>query len=486
MSCPFKVLFEGSALVTNISIGFKNAEGKPLSASDERQPEGQTRDHPAEDDPVGFSKTAELQSTPEENPAAEATEQCSSGNLRPEASSPPVEDQQGLRQGAEAAELVDGTAAVQDSVAAESRISEEPPVSSSSAGAAASSVRRDLEMIGIAFPELNSSSSVEKTSEEKAPEGVSPLENVSQTLGEISNGGNGSDPLPENAEEKEGPSEDPIGEPAPAEGTDSTVVPWIESFRSSIDAFYRHHPDPFQQWFRGRQEEKEFADDSHALVTILLHARFDQMTPSAKALGNTQRAYPVMTRPSVALEEIPALEGTLRFPDDGWKMLFYKAIPRLREVTQHILARRGWSVADLEQLLQVIPHMGQRTSRQATKWIRALMAETVQIDLSQARVLIGEPLYRVAARLGVVDPQSDRCGSSNSRGDIKIQSFAKAAFPEDILRIEEPLEWVGNPSEADGHCVALHPRCEGCLFDGFCPKLHDHGDPCEKGMGKTR
>jgi hypothetical protein len=166
-------------------------------------------------------------------------------------------------------------------------------------------------------------------------------------------------------------------------------------------------------------------------------------------------------------------------------MLLYKAIPRLREVTQRILARRGWSVADLERLLQVVPHMGQRTSRRATKWIRALMAETVPIDLSQARILIGEPLYRVAARLGVVDPQSDRCGSSNAPGDVKIQSFAKAAYPEDILRIEDPLEWIGNPSEEDGHCVALHPRCEGCLFDGFCPKLHDHGDPCEKGMQKA-
>jgi hypothetical protein len=113
------------------------------------------------------------------------------------------------------------------------------------------------------------------------------------------------------------------------------------------------------------------------------------------------------------------------------------------------------------------------------------MAGTVQIDLSQARVLIGEPLYRVAARLGVLDPQFDGCEGSDSMGDIKIQSFAKTAFPEDVLRIEEPMEWVGSPPEEEGHCAPLRPRCEGCLFEAFCSRLHAHADPCEMRMKKT-
>ena len=485
MSCPFKVLIEGSSLMSNISIAFKNAEGNPLSASDGRQAEGQTRDHPAEDDPVGFSNAAELQARPEESPVEDTTAQGSSENLRPETAPSPGEDLQGFRQEAEAAELVDDLPTVRDIAVIESRVSKESSGSCSSVEVAAGPERRDFELIGIAFPELNTSGPIEKTTKEEAPEEASPLEEARQILGEISNGDHGSDPPQETGEKMEAPSEGDIEQPSPAEGNGLTVVPWIESFRDSVDAFYTHHPDPFQQWFRSRQGEKRFEDEFHTLVTILLHARFDQMTPSAKALENTERVYALMTHPSLTVEEIPALEGTLRFPGDDWKILLHKAIPRLREVAQYILARQGWRVTDLEQLLQVIPHMGRQTSRRATKWILALMAGIVQIDFSQARVLIGEPLYRVAARLGVVDPQSDGCESSNTMGDIKIQSFARTAFPEDILRIEEPMEWVGNLSEEEGHCLPIHPRCEGCLFDGFCPKLHDQADPSEKGMTKA-
>jgi endonuclease III len=327
--------------------------------------------------------------------------------------------------------------------------------------------------------------SSEKTIEEKAPVETSSLEEASPTLGEISNGDQDPDPRQETGERTGPPFEGNIEQPSPVDGNGLTVVPWIEPFRDSVDAFYKHHSDLFQEWFRSRQAEMKFEDEFHTLVTILLHARFDQMTPSVKALENTERVYPLMTCPSLSVEEIPALEGTLRFPGEDWKKLFHKAIPRLREVAQHILAGQGWNVTGLEQLLQVIPHMGRQTSRRATQWIRALMAGIVQIDPSQARVLIGEPVYRVAARLGVVDPLSDGWESPNAMGSIKIQSFAKTAFPEDILRIEEPMEWVGNPSEEEGHCVPIHPRCEGCLFDAFCPKLHVHVDPCETGMRKA-
>jgi len=485
MSCPFKVLLEGSAVITNLSIAFKNAEGNPLSASDGRHPEGQTRDRPAEDDPVGFSTAAELQAPLEESSVEETTSPATSENVRVETAASSAEDLQGSRQGGEAAELIDAMPTEGDTAAIGSRISEEPPGSCSSTEVAGGLERGDFEMIGIVFPELNTPLSSEKATEEKTPEEASPLEEASQILGEISNGDQDPDPRQETGEKTEAPFEGHIEQSSPIEENGLSVVSWIEPFRDSVEAFYTHHPDPFQQWFRSRQAEKKFEGEFHTLVTILLHARFDQMTASVKALENTERVYPLMTRPSLAVEEIPALEGTLRLPGDDWKMLFHKAIPRLREVAQHILAGQGWNVTDLEQLLQVIPHMGRQTSRRATKWIRALMAGIVQIDLSQARVLVGEPLYRVAARLGVVDPLSDGWEGPKAMGDLKIQSFARTAFPEDILRIEDPMEWVGNLSEEERHCVPIDPRCEGCLFDGFCPKLYDRTDPCERGMAKA-
>ena len=58
---------------------------------------------------------------------------------------------------------------------------------------------------------------------------------------------------------------------------ESSPLSWIEEFKDSIELYYQGHPDPFIQWFRSRQSEKRFKDDCHLLLTILAHARFDQM-----------------------------------------------------------------------------------------------------------------------------------------------------------------------------------------------------------------
>src|SRR4030042_1670838 len=97
-------------------------------------------------------------------------------------------------------------------------------------------------------------------------------------------------------------------------------------------------------------------------------------------------------------------------------------------------------------------------------------------------IFIGESLYRVASRLGIVDPHFDTYQGRNSMGDIKIQSFAKIAFPQNPVKIEEPMSWMGREEERGGHCFPIQPRCEGCLFETFCPRLYVHFNPSEKGM----
>ena len=116
-----------------------------------------------------------------------------------------------------------------------------------------------------------------------------------------------------------------------------------------------------------------------------------------------------------------------------------------------------------------------------------LEREGIAIDFSQASILLGGALYRVAARLGVVDPQFDYCEGPNSMGDLKIQAFGRTAFSEDPLKIEEPMNWLGTETSEDGGvCAPTYPRCEGCLFSDFCPKHYLAFDPSEKGLKISR
>jgi hypothetical protein len=106
----------------------------------------------------------------------------------------------------------------------------------------------------------------------------------------------------------------------------------------------------------------------------------------------------------------------------------------------------------------------------------------VEVDFSDTPIVIEKGLYRVASRLGIVDPHSDYYQGRSSTGDTKIQSFAKAAFPQDPWKVEEPMAWMGRGEEEGGHCFPIQPWCEGCFFETFCPKLCAHFDPSENGM----
>ena len=169
---------------------------------------------------------------------------------------------------------------------------------------------------------------------------------------------------------------------------------------------------------------------------------------------------------------------------EDWRELFLRAIPKLQQVANHIIEKKQWNAPDLERLIQIIPHMGDRNSRLAVRWIHELIPKEVDIDGSTIPISIGESLYRVGARLGVVDPHFDTVQGKNSIGDLKIQAFARMAFPQFPWKIEEPMTWLGIGTEdgGAGYCLPTEPHCEGCLFETFCPKLYSDFNPSEKGM----
>ena len=126
--------------------------------------------------------------------------------------------------------------------------------------------------------------------------------------------------------------------------------------------------------------------------------------------------------------------------------------------------------------------MSDKNSGNSVRWMHELMPGVVKIDFSNVRLNIEESLYRVASRLGVVDPQFDYYQGIGSMGEIKIQSFAKDTFPQYPLMIEAPMIWVGKKEEEGGHCFPTQPQCQGCLFERFCPRLYLTFNPSAKGM----
>jgi hypothetical protein len=243
--------------------------------------------------------------------------------------------------------------------------------------------------------------------------------------------------------------------------------------------------DGFERWFEKTRRDGDVVNAGHGLLTILVHARFCQRSPGGKALENTRRVFTALSRPNLSLEEIPPLEGTDLFPSDMWKEMFCKALPRVRETVEGILRKKGWDASELERKVQVIPHMDEINGRQAVTWISRLIPDEVAIDFGGKEVVVNGSLYRVAARLGVVNPHFDYYHGPRSMGDLQIQSFAKEAFPGSPAKVEFPMSWVGGRDDEEGHCFGVRPRCSGCLFELFCDRLYLQFDPSEKGMVKA-
>jgi endonuclease III len=134
----------------------------------------------------------------------------------------------------------------------------------------------------------------------------------------------------------------------------------------------------------------------------------------------------------------------------------------------------------LDRLIRIIPHMTARNSRWVIRVLHNWIPEVVS-DVSEMPIDIDNGLYRVASRLGVVNPLFDYYQGKNSMGDLKIQSFAKDAFPDDPGKIEEPMSRLGANDE-EGCCLPTQPKCEDCPLESICQKLFIDFDPSEKGM----
>ena len=490
MVSPFRVVFEGSLFVGKVSIAFKTSCGEPVATADRRKKrewskgksEGDS-EPPSSQISKGDERVPSIQErdpTEEilleevlEPPAAPLPITPEEPEGRPEESKAPIEQRGDLTvqpspalpvNEASCEEGVDSPVKESPSPLVEVRekgglagggileIVEPPPLQ-----AEPTDLLKGEGLEDESLP-LDLEGPPPGRSEEKAPADTrsSVLDEAVQLLDEIS------------AKPTEG------GSPLPP-------LPWLNEFRSSVETFYQNGKDPFSMWFEEQRKEGRLMDLHHALMAILIHARFDQTHKPENAIHNTERVYGLMVEPFPRLEDIPSLEGTEFFSHENWRYLFHRAIPRLQQVSKDIVEKKDWASADLERLIQIIPHMTPENSRKAVRRIHAFLPEGVVIDFSRSTVLIGEELYRVASRIGVVSPFFDTYRGKNSPGDLKIQAFAKMTFPDHPARIEEPMNWVGRREEG-GNCSPAPPECKGCLFESFCPKLYHDFNPSEKGI----
>ena len=504
---PFKVVFEGNLSIKRISVAFKNASGQPIPAVDKRKKREWVEMEIEEDDERFLSSPRASTEFEERSRAIDLAESAEETIVEKEMEIPKettlsLEQEVGPSLGEEIREEEGGEA---------ERISEESfsltlepseKVLESFSGSLEENGYQGWEESERAFGQETFQKLTPSISEEMGEEieeepalgelephaddeevggesrlNASVFEEATQLLEDISES-----PREVEVEGKiEGREEEVVKEEVVKEER-LPSFPWIEYFKDAVETYYQKPRDIFSIWFEECRKEGEFKNSFDALLTLLVHSRFDQGSQSIEALENTQKVFRLLVQPNLFLDEIPHLEGTPFLSGEVWRGLFHRALPKVQQIGKVILEKNKWTAFDLEQLIQVIPHMGHQNSRMAIRLINELIPGVVEVDFSFTPITIGEGLYRVASRLGIVDPHFDTYQGRNSMGDIKIQSFAKTAFPQNPMKVEEPMAWMGRGEERGGHCFHIQPYCEGCLFETFCPRLYVHFNPSEKGM----
>jgi hypothetical protein len=217
-------------------------------------------------------------------------------------------------------------------------------------------------------------------------------------------------------------------------------------------------------------------------LLVLVHARFDQRTRAENALANTQAVYDshALSGDEVTVEQIPPLKAPRRVTPEDWRRRLWAALPGLKRLAKEIASQGQWTAGKLTNRISGarIPDLGTKTTRLAVRFIHELVPG-VSVDMNDALVPVDTLVYRVACRLGVVDPESQRYTGAGSPGDGAIQVFARKVSPENPALIDEPLWATGRSC-----CRPTSPRCsEGCILDGFCPKLWRDADPASIGFG---
>jgi hypothetical protein len=483
-SSPFKVVFEGTLSIKKISVGFKNASGEPLPAVDKRKKREWVKAEMEDERPLSSrGMPTELEDKSEEADLAEPLRKMiaeKENEIRGEVP-PSLEKEVGPTFGQEIIEEPRDTERISEESLSLPVEPLEKILESSSTVVKEDGYPGGEESEIVSGQETSHSSVADELGKEieaaldglvVAPDkdegtveslmDASVFQEATQLLKDISEG-----PKEAEVEERAVPS-----------------FSWIGSFRDAVETFYQTPHDIFSIWFDECREKGEFKNSLHSLLTILVHSRFDQGTQPIRALENTKRLFRLIVQPNLLLDEVPSLEGTSFVSGEVWRNLFHLALRKIHQIGNAVLEKSKWNVFDLERLIQVIPHIGNQNSRMAIQWISELIPDVVEIDFSATPVAVGKGLYRVAARLGIVDPHLDYYQGRNSMGNTKIQSFAITAFPLNPLKVEKPMTWMGSGEERGGHCFPIQPRCEGCLFETFCLRLCVQFDPSEKGMSK--
>jgi hypothetical protein len=475
---PFKVIFEGDLSITRISIAFKNASGQPIPAVDERKKRERLRTDKGEErtlsspqvspvfeeksEAVEFTGPLEIMLGEEEKETSEAIPGPSEQEMEPTL----------IREVGE--QLGNAGRIPEESfllpVKPLQEIMESSPILVKESGCPGGEEPERAVGQEASFEESGreveaaldggGQASGEDQGAEESNAGASVFQEATQLLEEISRS-----PKESEVEEKTDPS-----------------FSWMGYFRDAVETFYQTSRDAFSVWFEECRKKGDFKNSLHGLLTILIHSRFCQGSESTKAFKNTQELFQWMVQPNLLLDQVPALEGTSFVSGEAWRDLLQRALPKVHQIGNAILEKKAWDASDLERMIQVVPQMGHQSSRMAIRWINELIPDTVGVDLSHTRITIGEGLYRVASRLGIVNPHLDYFESGNSMGDTKIQFFAITAFPHHPAKVEKPMASMGDAEEQGGHCLPVQPWCEGCLFKTFCPKLYLDFNPSEKGM----
>jgi len=260
--------------------------------------------------------------------------------------------------------------------------------------------------------------------------------------------------------------------------------------REAIEAYHRSrrrdpatqkHRDAFIQWYEEVVNANPGTDLRLRILLILVNARFDQGTLAERALENTRRLFEaeLLTRDEVSLEELPPLNTRQRVSADRWRRLFHRSLPKLRELSSKIAGSQDWTAGALLSSIvgMRIPYFGPKTARLAVRWLAELVKD-LRVDMSDSEVPVDRLVYRVAARLGLIDPDLDKYWGPTSRAHQKIQQVARELFPHNPSLMDEPLWMMGRQPRNGGFCYPERPACDsGCLFRGFCPRLYSDHDP---------
>lgn len=261
----------------------------------------------------------------------------------------------------------------------------------------------------------------------------------------------------------------------------------IETYHRSLrwDSATQQHRDPFIQRYRDVVSANPGIDVRLRILLILVNARFDQGTVAERAMENTRRIFEsgLLNRDAVSLEELPPLNTRQRVSVDRWRMLFHHSLPKLRELSSEIAGSSTWTAGALLRSITSarIPYFGPKTARLAVRWLSELVVD-LTVDMSDSEVPVDSLVYRVAARLGLIDPELDKYWGPTSPAHQKIQQAARQLFPRNPSLVDEPLWMMGRQPRNGGFCYPKRPSCDsGCLFSALCPRLYADHDPSDLG-----